>query len=119
MNNKGEKIDFDKIAKDCRVFNPNETIAQLQMNWQKFICWGATSFTVDDMKEPKMLRFYVTGMKHTGHVYIFLNGADLYEVYLTTSKGKIVDKSGSIGLYFDQLTDWIDDRIEKQDNYRF
>lgn len=119
MNTKGEKINSEEIVKSCRVFDPNETLAQLQMNRQKYICWGATKFTVDNMKNPKMLRFYVSGMKLKGHVYIFLNGADLYDVYLTTSKGTIVDKSDSMGLYFDQLTDWIDDRIEKQDNYRF
>ena len=115
MNTKGEVINFEEITKSCRVFDPNETIAQLRMDAIKFMCWGATAFTVDNMKKPRMLRFKVSGMKHKGHVYVFLNGADLYDVYLTTIKGKIVDTNGSMGLYFDQLTDWIDDRIEKTD----
>jgi len=120
MNEIGEKINFEEITKSCRVMNPQETLAQLKgNNVQKYICWGATAFTVDNRRNPKMLRFYVTGMKHTGHVYIFVNGLDLYDIYLTKKDGTIVEKSGDMGLYFDDITDWIDDRSEKQENYRF
>ena len=120
MNNVDEKINFEQITKSCREMNPNETIAQMRgMNVQKYMCWGATGVTVDNMKRPRMLRFSVSGMKHKGHVYVFVNGMDLYDVYLTKKDGTIVEKSGDMGLYFDQLTDWIDDRIEKQENYRF
>ena len=60
-------------------------------------------------------------MKHKGHVYIFVNGMDLYDVYLTTTRGTIVEKSDGShgGLYFDMLTDWIDDRVEKTERHRF
>lgn len=120
MNQIGEIINFEEIVKSCREMNPNETMSQLRgMNVQKYICWGATKFTVDNMKRPKMLRFQVSGMKHKGHVYIFVNGMDLYDVYITKKDGTIVHKSNDMGLYFDQFTDWIDDRIEKLDNYRF
>ena len=121
MNQVGEQIQFEEIIKSCRVFDPRETMAQLKMDFMKFICWGATAFTVDNQRKPRMLRFKVSGMKHKGHVYIFLNGSDLYDVYLTTLKGKIIEISeGSHGgLYFDMLTDWIDDRVEKQENYRY
>jgi hypothetical protein len=115
MNHVGENINFEEIVKSCRTFDPRETIAQLQMNRMKYICWGATAFTVDNARKPRMLRFKVNGMKHKGHVYIFLNGADLYDVYITTTRGVILQKSGDMGLYFDQLTDWIDDRVEKTD----
>lgn len=112
MNEIGEKINFEEITKDCRVMNPQETIAQMRgMNPHKYMCWGATKFTVDNMRNPKMLRFYVSGMKHKGHVYVFVNGLDLYDVYICTTKGTIVHKSGDMGLYFDDLTDWIDYRL--------
>ena len=113
MNTVGEKIDYTEKIKSCRVFNPNETIAQLKMDWMKFICWGATKFTVDNARKPRMLRFYVSGMKHKGHVYVFLNGSDLYDVYICTTQGTI--KEIGTDLYFDMLTDWIDNRIEKTD----
>ena len=114
MNTKGEKIDYTEKIKSCRVFDPKETLAQLRyFAPMKFMCWGATKFTVDNQRKPRMLRFYVTGMKHTGHVYIFLNGADLYDVYITTSQGTI--KEIGTDLYFDQITEWIDNRVEKTD----
>jgi len=121
MNQVGEIIQYDEIIKSCRVLDPKETMAQVMMDRAKFICWGATRFTVDNARKPRMLRFMVNGMKHRGHVYIFLNGADLYDVYITTTKGKIIEISegGHGGLYFDMLTDWIDDRIEKTERHRF
>lgn len=120
MNHVGETINFEEITKSCRPIDPKETLAQLRgMNPRKFMCWGATAFTVDNMRKPRMLKFKVNGMKHKGHVYIFVNGSDLYDVYLTTTRGTILQKSGDMGLYFDQFTDWIDDRIEKVEGYRF
>ena len=113
MNTVGEKIDYTEKIKSCRVFDPRETIAQLRMDFMKFICWGATKFTVDNARKVRMLRFFVSGMKHKGHVYVFLNGSDLYDVYITTNQGTI--KEIGTDLYFDMLTEWIDNRIEKTD----
>lgn len=118
MNTVGEVIDTAKAS--CREFDPRGTLQVLRgTNPIKFMCWGASKFTVDNMKAPKMLRFYVRGRKHTGHVYIFLNGSDLYDVYIVTSKGTIKDRSDEMGLYFDQITEWIDEKIEKVENYTF
>lgn len=115
-----EKLTQEKIkeiTRYCRVMNPRETINQLNLNPTKFMCWGATRFTIDNKKNPRMLRFSVSGMKHKGYVYIFLNGIDMYDVYITKYNGTIVDKTDDTGLFFDQLTDWIDDRIEKIEKY--
>jgi len=117
MNTKGEKINFEEITKSCRPLNPQELMALLRADFWKFASWGATAFTVDNMKNPKMLRFKSNGYKHKGHVYIFVNGSDLFDVYLTTTQGTIVEISGDMGLYFDMLVDWIDERIEKQKDY--
>ena len=38
----------------------------------------------------KVLRFKVNGHHHKGHVYVAVNGSDLYDVYLTTTRGNIV-----------------------------
>ena len=120
MNAIGEVINWNEIIKSCRTMNPSETLAQLKgMNFGKFICWGATNFTLDTKKNPRMLQFYVTGRKVTGFVYIFVNGLDLYDIYITDEHNAIVHKTEGEGLYFDDMTDWIDDRIEKVDGYRF
>jgi len=60
----------------------------------------------------------VSGHHHKGHVYIFVNGMDLFDVYLTTNRGTIVHKSGDMGLYFDQLVEWIDEKVERIPEYR-
>jgi len=117
MNQVGEKIDYTEIIKSCRVMNPQELMTLLRSSGFTFMSWGATAFTVDNMRKPRMLRFKSNGYKHKGHVYIFVNGSDLFDVYLTTLQGTIIEISGDMGLYFDMLVDWIDTRIEKQDNY--
>jgi hypothetical protein len=57
----------------------------------------------------------VSGHHHKGHVYIFVNGSDLFDVYLTTLQGTI--KTIGTDLYFDQLAEWIDERVERIPDY--
>lgn len=112
---KGEKIDMEKVS--CRPFNPNETLALLKSDIMVFWSWGSHAFKVFLIKnEKRVLRFAVQGHHHKGHVYITLNGADLYDVYFTTRKGKIVDSK--CGLYFDMLVEAIDRRVERVPEYQ-
>ena len=107
----GETIDPTKIG--CRGFDPNETIKCLKMfGGTGFWCWGAHAYTV---YKDTMLRFKVSGLKHKGHVYITLNGADLYDVALTTTKGKI--KKVMTDIYFDDLFNLLDWEIETNRPY--
>ena len=105
MNTVGEKIDITEKIKSCRQLDPRELINLLRASGFTFMSWGATAFTVDN--------------QHKGHVYIFVNGADLFDVYLTTLQGTIIEISDGShgGLYFDMLSNWIDERIEKQSDY--
>jgi len=114
---KMKKIDIFEIVKGCRTINLNELISLLQMNQSIFWSWGAHAFTVDNKKDPKMFRMKVNGHHHKGHVYIFVNGMDLFDVYLTTTKGNIVKKFTDI--YFDQLVEMIDNAIEKVKEYGY
>ena len=116
MNTKSEKINVQEIVKSCRTLNTQELMQLLRADFWKFCSWGATGFTIDDKRNTRMLRFKSNGFKHKGHVYIFVNGMDLFDVYLTTLQGTIVE-TNSEGLYFDMLVDWIDERIEKQPEY--
>ena len=79
--------------------------------------WGADGFTVDNKNHPKMFRMYVRGHHHKGYVYIFLNGLDLFDVFLTNKKDEIKDRTEEMGIYADQLVDWIDEKIEKIPEY--
>lgn len=113
MNAINDTIDIDKAK--CRVMDMTQLMYFLRFNTQIFWSWGASAFTTNHDKT--MFRMFVRGHHHVGHVYIFLSGVDLFEVYLTTLKGKIVKVSE--GLYNDQLQDWIDVNIEKMGDYVF
>lgn len=117
MNNVGEKINIDEIVKSCRELDPQELLALLKQDIMMFFSWGAHDFTIDSSKRPRMFRMTVQGHHHKGHVYIFVNGLDLFDVYLTTSQGTIVQKTNDMGLYFDQLVDWIDKKVERIPEY--
>jgi hypothetical protein len=115
MNTIGEKIDFQEITKRCRELYVDQLMAYLRADINVFWSWGAHAFTVDSKRNTKMFRMQVSGHHHKGHVYIFLNGSDLFDVYLTSSQGTIKDIVTD--LYFDQLVEAIDNRIERIPDY--
>jgi len=117
MNQKGEKINVKESS--CREMNPKELLQLLQFNKSIFWSWGvpSTSYKIDSKIQTKMLRFTVSGHHHKGHVYIFLNGNDLFDVFLTSNQGTIRDRTEYLGLYFDDLVEWIDNKIERLPAY--
>lgn len=115
MNQINEEIDIKKAS--CREIYIPDLISILKQDISKFWSWGSHNYIVDKKKNPQMFRFTVSGHHHKGHVYIFLNGMDLFDVYLTTSKGTIKNRTEEMGLYFDQLVDWIDEKVERIPEY--
>jgi hypothetical protein len=103
-----KKFDAATYAKNMREFNVNETLQLLRSYGHKFWSWGAQAFK---NFENTALRMKVNGHHHKGHVYIFLNGLDLYNVVLTTVMGTIVEEINDI--YFEDLFDILDEKIEK------
>ena len=62
------------------------------------------------------LSFLVTGFKHTGKVIIQYNeGQDLFDVYFADKNDEVIDTINMV--YFDQLVEIIDERIEKINDY--
>jgi hypothetical protein len=108
------KIDIFQAAKEHgqREFNPNETLLLLQRYGYRFWSWGANGFK---NILNKALFFKVQGHHHKGYVLITLNAADLYEVRLLTTTGKIKDTMTD--LFFDQLFDAIDAKVERISEY--
>jgi hypothetical protein len=118
MNQIGEKIEFEKCY--CRDMNFDELLYVLKRNISIYWSWGAHRIIVDKMRKDgyiKMFRFTVSGHHHKGHVYIFLNGLDLFDVYLTTNQGTIKQRTDEMGIYNDQLVEWIDERVERIPEY--
>ena len=99
-----------EISKEhfVREFNTTETLQLLRSYGYKFWSWGADKFV--NLKD-KGLSFKVNGNKHKGFVLITLNASDLYEVRLYSTTGK--NKCTMIDVYFDELFDRIDEKIEK------
>jgi len=72
-------------------------------------------------QSPRIIRrgisFIVNGFKHKGEVSIQYNeGQDLFDVYLMDVTGKIEDTINMV--YFDQLVEVIDERVEKTEDYK-
>ena len=82
-------------------------------NQIKVFSWGAKAWRAGE----DFLQFRVTGLLFRGVVRITLNSMDLYDVKLMKVSGEVVKEIN--GLYNDQLTDVIDEAVEKIPNYRF
>jgi hypothetical protein len=108
-----EKIDIEKIVKKCREFNTNDILQFLRQHGSAFWSWGANGFT---SFKDRALVFRVNGHHHKGRVYIVLNGADLFDVYLTSSQGNI--KQTFTDIYIDELFDLLDTKIEFIPEYK-
>ena len=118
MQNIGEKIDTDNLG--CRHFNPQIARQHIALNRAKFICWGARKWAVDNLdqyKECKWMRFYVSGLNFKGYIYIEVGGSDTYNIYYCSTHNTI--KMVDSGLYDDMVCDVIDKKIEKQEYYSF
>jgi len=120
MNQIGEILDTEKGK--CREINLMEIMRLLKSDGNKFLSWGAFGRTFGFSHNQSgnnvwYVKMRVSGNHHKGHVYIFLNGMDLFDVYLTTLQGKIKVRTDEMGIYNDQLIEWIDNRIERIPEY--
>jgi len=107
-----EKIDPLKIARSSRDMDVNGLVGFFYGHQSKFWSWGPHNFV--NIKN-RGLRFNVQGHHHTGHVYLFVNGADLFDAYLTSTHGTIKEKIGDV--YLEDLFDILDKKIEYIDIY--
>ena len=84
----------------------------LLMNPTILMSWGFQSPWVIQ----NGLSFLVNGFKHIGKVSILYNdGLDLFDIFLLDENNKTVDTINMV--YFDQLVEVIDERVEKTDDY--
>jgi len=81
-------------------------------NTIKVRSWGAHAWT---KMNDKLLRFMVHARRHKGHIYVAVNGLDLFDVFLTTTKGKI--KKTFENIYIEDFIDIVDNEIENIPEY--
>jgi hypothetical protein len=96
-----------------REFNPSETLSVLKYNPPIFWSWGATEFT---NFEDRALMFKVSGNHHKGYVLITLAYDDTYKVYIVSNKAEVLKEFTMV--YFDDLTELIDNQIERVAEYK-
>ncbi len=95
-----------------REFNPQETLSVLRHNFSIFASWGVSKLANLD---NKALILKVNAHRHKAYVVITLAWDDTYSVYLINANGTI--KKGFTEVYFDVLTETIDDEIERIPEY--
>jgi hypothetical protein len=91
-----------------------ETMQVLSYNKSIYWSWGVSKRT---NLNDKGLLLKVSGNHHKGSVLITLGWDDTYCVYIISNSGKILNEYKEV--YFDVLTELIDNRIEKIKEYSF
>lgn len=112
METTKEKFD---LAKHAGIeFNTRETLALLNMQKMKVWSWAARNFT---NLADKALLFRVSGHHFKGLVAITLNGRDLYDFHLVTLINREVVYTAT-DIFFEDLVERIDEKIEKIATYK-
>lgn len=107
-----EKINVNEIG--VRDFYSMQEFVGAIGRSMKVWSWGASAWT--KMNE-KVLRFKVNAHRHKGHIYVAVNGADLFDIYLTTLKGRVIKTFTDV--YLEDFIDTIDNEIEKIEDYQY
>lgn len=107
----------EKIFEVCfplleRDFNLKETMEVLTYNRNIYFSWGVSK---RQNLNDKGLLLNVNGHHHKGSVLITLGWDDTYCVYIINNRGKILNEYKEV--YFDILTELIDNRIERIKEY--
>ena len=82
-----------------------------------FLSWGVAPESMRIIRYSGMLgiMFEVNGFLHQGKVMVLLNSCDTFDVLLLTKDGTIISEQS--GIYVDELVSYIDDNVERCDNY--
>lgn len=82
-----------------------------------FLSWGVPPDSMRIIRYSGMpgIMFEVNGFLHQGKVMVLLNSCDTFDVLLLTKDGTIVSEQS--GIYVDELVSYIDENVERCDNY--
>lgn len=82
-----------------------------------FLSWGVAPESMRIIRYSGMpgIMFEVNGFLHQGKVMVLLNSCDTFDVLLLTKDGTIVSEQS--GIYVDELVSYIDENVERCDNY--
>lgn len=96
-------------------FNTTETLKQLTYgeNVIRFWSWGVSQRI---NIENKGLLLKVNARRHKSYVFITLDFTDTYDVHIISNRGNILKSFDMV--YFDMLTEIIDNEIERIPEYK-
>jgi hypothetical protein len=109
----GEKIDCAKFTSGFRPFDDMTGFVNAVRRNTIVWSWGASAWT---KMNDYCLRFAVNGHHHQGHVYLVVNGLDLFDIYLTSNKGTI--KEIITDIYIEDLVEVVDNHVERIAAYK-
>ena len=97
-----------------RTFDMNETLTQLRHfgGVMGLMSWGISS-RINILNRGLLLT--VNGNHHKGDVLIVLDGSDTYTIFILNVRGRVLDEYRDV--YFDDLFNIIDNRIERIPEY--
>ena len=110
---KAQTIDFKAFTATHRPFDDMTGLVNSIRRLEKVWSWGADGWT---RMNSHCLRFRVRGHLHSGHVYLAVNGHDLFDVIITSNRGTI--KETVEGIDLDMLVDTIDELVERIPAYK-
>lgn len=97
---------------EYRDFNDMQALVSAIARTMKVMSWGAHAWT---RMSNKLLRFKVQARRHKGHIYIGVNGSDLFDVFLTSTHGRVIKEFKDV--YLEDLVTTIDNEIERIPEY--
>ena len=113
-NTMNKKELFSSLTSLCKMeFNVSETLQVISHNKPMYWSWGVTDLT---SLNGKGLIFKVNGHHHKGWVLITLDWTDTYNVDIINNKGEVIQHYDMV--YFDMLSELIDNRIERIPEYQ-
>jgi len=96
------------------TFNIQETLSVLTHNRPMYWSWGVSKIINLNLNKGLLLK--VSGNHHKGWVLITLDWTDTYNVDIISNKGEVIDHFDMV--YFDMLSEIIDNRIERIPQYQ-
>lgn len=95
-------------------FNQNETLRLLKSSGAIMMSWGTSNLS---RLGNQGLIFKTNGNHHKGYVLITLNWDDTYEVHLINNRARVLETITNV--YWDELVNRIDEKVEKIKEYSF
>lgn len=101
-------------TKGYREFYSMQEFVDAISHTTRVMSWGAEKWT---KMNNYLLRFKVNAHRHKGHIYVAVNFLDLFDVWLTDTKGNIVKTFDNV--YLEDFIRIVDDQIERIPEYDF